>query len=154
MKTVADYLKNAPKGTKLYSPIFGECTYKEIVDKDELIYVDVNGDSYYFSPLGQYLTPGSNFRNGECLLFPSKEVRDWNNYQLPSCDFKPFDKVVVKDDECVWHIDFFEIYLSSEEFPYVCINHTWQHCLPFNEETAKLIGTKDDYIKEGYECAR
>ena len=65
--------------------------------------------------------------------------------------FKPFDKVVVRD-EGTWHIDFFERYLPGEEFPYEGMHQTWQHCLPFNEETAKLIGTKDDYIKEGYEC--
>ena len=146
MKTVADYLKNTPKGTKLYSPICGECTLVT-VSNNRIVVMDHRNVCRSFDPYGLIDV------NGECLLFPSKEVRDWNNYQVPH-DFKPFDKVVVKDDECVWHIDFFEIYLSSEEFPYVCINHTWQHCLPFNEETAKLIGTKDDYIKEGYERAR
>ena len=146
MKTVADYLKNTPKGTKLYSPICGECTLVT-VSNNRIVVMDHRNVCRSFDPYGLIDV------NGECLLFPSKEVRDWNNYQVPH-DFKPFDKVVVKDDECVWHIDFFEIYLSSEEFPYVCINHVWQYCLPFNEETAKLIGTKDDYIKEGYECAR
>lgn len=34
MKTVVDYLKNAPIGTKLYSPIFGECTLYYISNKD------------------------------------------------------------------------------------------------------------------------
>ena len=140
MKTVADYLKNAPKGTKLYSPIFGECIFKSVNDEDELICVDFNGDNFYFSSLGQYLID-SNCLDGECLLFPSKEVRDWSNYQLPH-DFKPFDKVVVRD-EGLWYINFFERYLPGEKSPYECLHGIWKHCLPFNEETAKLIGAKD-----------
>jgi hypothetical protein len=138
MKTVADYLKNAPKGTKLYSPICGECTLHYIDDIDISV---TNGEHYfYFNHLGQYNVYEENV--GECLLFPSKDVREWDNYQLP-CDFKPFDKVVVRDGG-LWHIDFFERYdPSNKEFPYECMHQSWKHCLPFNEETAKLIGTKD-----------
>ena len=143
MKTIADYLKNAPKGTKLYSPLCGECTLHYIDDKDIAV---TNGEHYfYLNHLGQYNVYEENV--GECLLFPSKDVRDWSNYQLP-CDFKPFDKVVVRDDG-LWHINFFERYLPGEESPYECLHGVWKHCLPFNEETAKLIGTTD-----GGACAR
>lgn len=149
MKIVADYLKNAPKGTKLYSPLCGECTLHYIDDKDITV---TNGEHYfYFNHLGQYNTYEENV--GECLLFPSKEVRDWSNYQVPY-NFKPFDKVVVRYHEGTWTIDFFAFYdLNDKLFPYQCMVTKYQYCLPFNEETAKLIGTKDDYIKEGYECA-
>ena len=143
MKTVADYLKNAPKGTKLYSPLCGECTLHYIDDKDITV---TNGEHYfYFNHLGQYNTYEENV--GECLLFPSKEVRDWSNYQLPAppCDLKPFDKVVVRGDKSTWYIDFFERYNpSNKKYPYRCLVSNWSHCLPFNEETAKLIGTKDE----------
>ena len=137
MKIVADYLRNTPKGTKLYSPICGECTLMT-VSNNRIVVMDHRNVCRSFDPYGLIDA------NGECLLFPSKEVRDWSNYQLPAshCDFKPFDKVVVRD-EGVWHIDFFERYLPGEEFPYEGMHQTWQHCLPFNEETAKLIGTKD-----------
>ena len=135
MKIVADYLRNTPKGTKLYSPICGECTLVT-VSSNRIVVMDHRNVCRSFDPYGLIDV------NGECLLFPSKEVRDWSNYQLPH-DFKPFDKVVVRD-EGVWHIDFFEYYdPSNKEFPYQCMHQTWQHCLPFNEETAKLIGTKD-----------
>ena len=134
MKIVADYLKNAPKGTKLYSPIWGECTLMT-VSNNRIVVMDHRNVCRSFDPYGLIDV------NGECLLFPSKEVREWSNYQLPH-DFKPFDKVVVRD-EGLWHIDFFERYLPGEEFPYEGMHQTWQHCLPFNEETAKLIGTKD-----------
>jgi hypothetical protein len=140
MKTIADYLKNAPKGTKLYSPICGECTLNYIDDKDISV---TNGNHYfYFNHLGQYNVYEENV--GECLLFPSKEVRDWSNYQLPH-DFKPFDKVVVRNNHGTWQIDLFYTFDPTAEYPYNCMCSNWQQCLPFNEETAKLIGTKDNY---------
>ena len=162
MKTVADYLKNAPKGTKLYSPIFGECIFKYVDCKDEVICVTLNESLYYFSPLGQYMADSKHL--GECLLFPSKEVRDWSNFSIKKeeeYNFKPFDKVIVRDDNAdTWKCNFFShiiIYKDEQDNPYNmyrCLDEPYCQCLPFNEETAKLIGTKDDYIKEGYECAR
>lgn len=143
MKTVADYLRNAPKGTKLYSPICGECTLVYVYTDDIAV---AKGDYYfYFNYLGQYKTHDKI--TGECLLFPSKEVREWSDYQVPvHCDFKPFDKVVVNNGD-VWHIDFFERYVTNGVYNYECVGDRWLYCLPFNEKTAKLIGTKDDYVR-------
>ena len=138
MKTVADYLRNAPKGIKLYSPIFGECKFDHVSLCDS-IYVYYKDTQIEFNKYGQFSFGDSE---GECLLFPSKKVREWNNYQVPY-DFKPFDKVVVRDDS-LWHINFFERYLPGEKSPYECLHGIWQHCLPFNEETAKLIGTRNE----------
>jgi hypothetical protein len=141
MKTVADYLKNALKGIKLYSPIFGECKFDHVSPCDS-IYVYYKDTQIEFNKYGQF---GLNNSDGECLLFPSKEIREWNNYRvLVPYDFKPFDKVVVRDDS-LWHIDLFERYSLDNEFPYECLHHIWKCCLPFNEETAKLIGTMSNY---------
>ena len=133
MKIVIDYLRNTPKGTKLYSPICGECTLMS-VSNNRIIVMDHCNVCRSFDPYGLIDV------NGECLLFPSKEVRDWSNYQAPYYDFKPFDKVVVRD-EGLWYINFFERYLPDEKSPYECLHGVWKYCLPFNEETAKLIGT-------------
>ena len=139
--TIIDRLKNTPSGTKLYSPICGECTFDCIDDG----YILVTKSKHYF----RFNEFGQCCMDGECLLFPSKEVRDWSKYQLPAPhDFKPFDKVVVSAGG-LWHADFFERYLPDEDFPYEGMYRTWKHCLPFNEETAKLIGTTSDYDKEG-----
>lgn len=142
MKTVADYLRNAPKGTKLYSPICGECSFDLLTHTDNIV-VRYNGKLAIFDKLGIYTPNNEENTEGECLLFPSKEVRDWSDYQAPH-DFKPFDKVVVRDGG-LWYINFFERYLPDEKSPYECLHGVWKHCLPFNEETAKLIGTKDEY---------
>lgn len=69
-----EILKDVPKGTRLYSPIFGECEF-ENVDSDG-VYVIHDGVVRIFSYDGRYY---EGF--GECLLFPSKENKDWLSFK-------------------------------------------------------------------------
>lgn len=135
---IAKVLKNCPEGTKLYSSLFGEVKFKEINDDFIVVYRrDINGNltSYFFYKDGKY-----HFA-GECLLFPSKENRDWNKfYKRNNSHLKPFDKVIVCNDNYPWRIDIFERYNSNQKFPYICIFSNVQHCIPADEETIKLIG--------------
>lgn len=63
----------------------------------------------------------------------------------PKFNFKPFDKVVVREnDSCTWEIDFFMKYEKEFE-THRCMIGSWGECLPFNEETEKLIGTTKSY---------
>lgn len=58
-------------------------------------------------------------------------------------ELKPFDKVVVRCGEADrWSIDFFSHKTSNG---YICTGGAWfGYCLPYNEETAKLIGTTNN----------
>ena len=58
-------------------------------------------------------------------------------------ELKPFDKVVVRCSEADrWSIDFFSYKVHNG---YICTGDAWfGYCLPYNEETAKLIGTTKD----------
>ena len=141
MTNIAEILKNTPKGTKLYSPIFGECKFDHVSPCNS-IYVRYKDTQIEFNKYGQFSLDNSD---GECLLFPSKEVRDWGKYQLSHYNFKPFDRVVVRDNNGTWQIDFFYSFEPSTEYHYKGMVANWQQCLPFNEETAKLIGTTKDY---------
>lgn len=66
----------------------------------------------------------------------------------PKCEFKPFDKVVVFDELAKkWECGMFSHYSKNYEGKEVitCIGGcTYFKVLPFNEETAKLIGTTND----------
>lgn len=91
---IAKILKDCPKGTKLYSPYCGEC---------ELVCVtDNNGISIkceYFTHI--CFKDGSFLSNGECLLFPSKENRDWSKFQKRvEPKFKVGDKIKHKSQRC------------------------------------------------------
>lgn len=77
---IAEILKDAPKGTKLYSPIFGE-VYLTKVTEGNIIVETKNGVRWNFTSEGKIFACSEDT---ECLLFPSKEQRDWVN-----CKIKP-----------------------------------------------------------------
>ena len=78
-----------------------------------------------------------------------KEGKAWDSDKKaivdlkPKVKLKPFDKVVVRCSKAdKWSIDFFSYKASNG---YICTGDAWfGYCLPYNEETAKLIGTTKD----------
>lgn len=74
---IAEILKYCNKGTKLYSTIFGDVYFQRVLD-EYLIEVTSNcGAIHQFFPNGNYSL------QGECVLFPSKDQRDWSKFRLP-----------------------------------------------------------------------
>lgn len=78
---IANKLRHCNRGIKLYSPIYGEVEF--IKTEDSVIYVkvvDVTNTAFskVFNENGMY----DDYPNGECLLFPSKDNRDWNTFQV------------------------------------------------------------------------
>ena len=78
---IAEILKDKPQGTKLYADAFGELSIEEIYigdkeDKDELgiTLLSSVGDELIFYNDGRYTT------QGESILVPSKEMRDWEKF--------------------------------------------------------------------------
>ena len=86
MINVAEKLKDYPKGTKLYSPLFGEVEFVRIDMENPkfpiIVKVLDNGIPYSnvtFTAEGKW----HDFEQSECLLFPSKDNRDWNKFRIP-----------------------------------------------------------------------
>lgn len=70
----------------------------------------------------------------------------------PECPFKPFDKVLVRNnDEMVWKADYFSHYKDNNDYHYCCIGNSYRDCIPFNGQTAHLLGTTDPYTEGGSE---
>lgn len=146
---LVEILKDCPKGTKLYSTIYGEVEYVGIDEEYEHpitfrtskgVTNGVTSDGTHFSGY-----------DGECVLFPSKEQRDWSKFKPNKERFdpktlKPFDKVLVRDDcESEWQCDLFShINYELEVFPYKCTGCSYRYCIPYNEETKHLIGTTEE----------
>lgn len=140
---VAEILKNCPKGTKLYSLVDGEVTLENVRNIGQYcIEVSVNDfTSTFLTKDGKLF---DNRPNGECVLFPSKHQRDWSKFkvpgQKPKYQFKPFDKVLVRDyEDRVWECSFFS--RIDEDGSYRCINVGWKYCIPY-EGNEHLLGTK------------
>lgn len=74
----------------------------------------------------------------ECLKMLGIEIK-------PKCEFKPFDKVLVRDyDDGVWKPDIF--FNNSDGCNYMCTgNVVWAQCIPYNDQTAHLLGTTDNW---------
>lgn len=77
---IVEILKDKPLGTKLYSSACGKCRLVEVDDKSFKI-------SFYNSKFGfmnggeGYLDKnGKLYDDGECVVFPSKEMRDWSKF--------------------------------------------------------------------------
>ena len=77
---------------------------------------------------------------GKAWYAEKKQIVDWRLKWTP----KPFDKVVVRCGKAdKWSIDFFSYKVSNG---YICTGDAWfGYCLPYNEETAHLLGTTDDW---------
>lgn len=75
---IAEILKDKPKGTKLYSPIFGNLRYEDLVpDLGEFTVVTSDNTSAKHS----FWSDSRYNRHGEPLmLLPSKEMRDWSKF--------------------------------------------------------------------------
>ena len=152
-------LKDCPKGTKLYSTIFGEVEFEHIetdfrnqyviIELKDLLLERITFDGKLY-----------NCYDGECTLFPSKEQRDWSKFTAPWRKkerfdhkiLKVLDKVLVKDIHSqLWKIGIFSHYIESDTFPYKCVGDNYKLCIPYNEETKHLVGTTEE-APEYYRC--
>ena len=85
MTNLISILKHCPEGTKLYSPIYGEVTFTRISIINTILVkaTKSNGEitSVDFNRFGRF---SGEFSNSECVLFPSKDQRDWDKFRIPT----------------------------------------------------------------------
>ena len=150
-------LKDCPRGTKLYSAVHGDVFLRDVLStasgRSYMITVRMpDGGICDFTEEGKM----SFTYNGECVLFPSKDQRDWSLFEPPikpisgfnPRDLKPFDRVLVRNNNCNnWRISLFS-HMEREEctgcFRAMCIDCLWNKCIPYNDQTKHLVGTKLD----------
>lgn len=66
--------------------------------------------------------------------------------EKPKFEFNPFDKVLVRDNYSEkWSINFFSYMKNEDEYIYCCLSQCWKQCVPYNEQTAHLLGTTENY---------
>lgn len=77
---ITTILKDKPKGTKLYSTVHGKCTFKSITD--EIFKINFCTSKFGLTQTGEcvLIKFGNMFDGGECVVFPSKEMRDWSKF--------------------------------------------------------------------------
>lgn len=77
---IAAILKGKPKGTKLYSTIHGKCSFEAVTD--EIFKINFCTSKFGLTQTGEctLIKFGNMFDNGECVIFPSNEMRDWSKF--------------------------------------------------------------------------
>lgn len=62
-------------------------------------------------------------------------------------EFKPLDQVLVRDtDRGIWKVTLFSHYDGTcENYKHVTVSGQYTQCIPYNEETAHLLGTNEPY---------
>ena len=147
-------LKNCPKGFKLYSAVHGEVTFLSIEDGEYPIGVLLKNDNctVYYSSSGKVFAS-----YGECILFPSEVQRDWSKFTAPWLKkekfdpetLKPFDMVLSKYDGGCWSANLFS-HIEERDNGYhstcsfVCNGSLVKFCIPYNDDTKHLVGTRGE----------
>ena len=144
-------LKNCPIGTELWSDNYGIVKFVKVGTEydDTPINVELaNGHLAKYTKEGWW---NKNFP-ANCLLWPSKDCRDWFKFTAPwykkekfdPKTLKAFDKVLVSDtDGGRWKINIFS-HISNGAYPYRCIVDFYKRCIPYNDDTKHLVGTKEE----------
>lgn len=144
---IAEILMNCPKGLKLYSSIHGEVKLVCVngySDRYPIYCKAKNGKDVTFTSDGRILL---EYPDAECVLFPSKDQRDWSKFgvtdqttdQKQETELKPFDKVLVRNnDDDEWVCDIFS-HIDELDF-YYCVGTRWEQCIPY-EGNEHLLGT-------------
>lgn len=155
---LVEILKDCPKGTKLYSPVFGEVEFEGVYNnaiypiavkaKTNPIEGECTEQFIYLAPSGII---DISF-NGECMLFPSKEQRDWIKFKVKEPKFdpktlEPFEKVLARDEENeYWSCTFFSRIRDEKRtrYKYATAYDSYKCCIPYNDDTKHLVGTTNE----------
>ena len=147
---LVEILKDCPKGTKLYSTVYGDVEFYKIdLDSDSTLKIYVKiwaGVIVRFDDSGKLELSC----RGECTLFPSRDQRDWSKFnpKKPKFDPKtlqPYMKVLVCNcDGDIWRCSIFSHIYGKDNLPSVCNGIGYKYCIPYNDDTKHLVGTNEE----------
>ena len=123
---IAEILRDKPVNTKLYSPLFGDVYFSHV--KDSIINVKHHAGESKFLNSGRYY----NYVESEPLLFPSKEMRDWEKFS-----WKKGDVLVSKDNVYI----IFEKFEDDTYTRFKGKHYLWKECNveDYNKEETKML---------------
>lgn len=144
-------LKDCPKGWKFWSPIFGGIEFCSIAENANypIISSCIKGE-IRFTKEGLF---DIGNEDAECVLFPSKDQRNWSKFTAPwykkekfdPKTLKPFDKVLVRNDGSeMWRCNFFSHISKLVRYHYYVIENCYRYCIPFNNDTIHIAGTRKE----------
>lgn len=91
---LVEKLKGVSTNTVLYSPLFGEVRLKSVMSDRIIVTTKKDEDERSFDKEGRYFF---DMEDSECMLFPSKENRDWESFIVPK--FQKGDFLATDNDQ-------------------------------------------------------
>ena len=145
-------LKDCPSGISLWSDNYGDVKFMGVhTEYDNPIEVMlITGQLAYYTKEGWW---NKNFP-ANCLLWPSKDCRDWSKFTAPWLKkerfdpktLKPFDRVITRNEYDEWTCALFS-HIGNKpntRFIYVTCESVYEYCIPYNGDTKHLVGTIDE----------
>lgn len=126
---IYEILKDKEYGTELYTPKCGRVWFSGMAnDKDSAKAIwteDEAGREHFFDKNGKI------YKEGEILLFPSKEMRDWSKF------FKKGDVLVHRDDDI--HV-IFEGFKDNRYTRFKSKHYLWKECFEdYSKEQSEMV---------------
>lgn len=126
---IYEILKDEERGTELYTPKCGRVWFSGMAnDKDSAKAIwteDEAGREHFFDKNGKI------YKEGEILLFPSKEMRDWSKF------FKKGDVLVHRDDDI--HV-IFEGFKDNRYTMFKSKHYLWRECFEdYSKEQSEMV---------------
>lgn len=126
---IYEILKDEERGTELYTPKCGRVWFSGMAnDKDSAKAIwteDEAGREHFFDKNGKI------YKEGEILLFPSKEMRDWSKF------FKKGDVLVHRDDDI--HV-IFEGFKDNRYTMFKSKHYLWRECFEdYSKEQSGMV---------------
>ena len=127
---IAEILKDKKNGLRLYSPIFGECTFCCVrEDTNDICVKKHNGVKEFFDSKGLY------YNTGEVMLFPSNDMRDWSKFAwkrgdvlISDCGFVCIFKEWASDDYTRFNGCYFDGMPNAQTAKYSKLDNNTAYC--------------------------
>ena len=150
---LTEILKDCPEGTTFWSDNYGEVQFKCIIKTYNypinypILVKRTDGHNGYYTKEGWY----DMYFPANCLLWPSKDCRDWSKFTAPwhkkekfdPKTLNPFDRVIVREKYGEWFSTIFSN-INESKYPYNTATGCYGQCIPYNDDTKHLVGTNED----------
>ena len=149
---LCEILKHCPQGETFWSPMLDGVKFSCIDEERQMIIVETIEGHFTWEINADGTISIDEVTSPEVMLYPSKEMRDWSKFTAPWLKkerfdpktLKPFDKVLGGDYGLKWGVDFFSHTCNDEYHPYRCVGNIYKYCIPYNDDTKHLVGTKEE----------
>ena len=151
-----EILKHCPQGETFWSPMLDGVKFSCIDEERQMIIVETIEGHFTWEINADGTISIDEVTSPEVMLYPSKEMRDWSKFTAPWLKkerfdpqtLNPFDKVLVRFDCGVWSATLFSHLIDSKfankKYDIICCGTVFGYCIPYNDDTKHLVGTKDE----------